>query len=211
MRLSADPIICFFFKPDIAHLTHTLKHPGHIAQHTVHGIVEHTPIAGIYVTYAGYVTISDMLGEVRFPRKQRENVVTILVTPEIEPISLFENTITLWNLMPHQPAIMYSLQETYDPKKNEYFWQSHKIDLPHNNQIPVSTIVIFANPRDIVIPSEITKTVKSANLLLPPLYVKKGIDIMSHGIEMLTIRHLFRPVTEKKQQTPLRLTTHLLN
>ena len=209
----SDPIICFFFKPQpaIAQMAQKLKKPGKIAKHTIHGIAEHVPIAGIYATYSGYIAISDIQGEVRFPRKQRENSVTILVTTDMIPVSLFENAIHHWDLMPSEPAQMYSLKAVYDATLKGYVWETQQIELPQNNQVPVSTIVILAKPKNIFIPSEKTKTVITANLMLPAIYVKKGINIMSQGINTLTIRHLFRPIQEKIERRPLRVITHLLN
>jgi len=212
-NLLSDPIICFFFKPQPDHekMINKLKKPGKIAKNTLNNIMEHAPIAGIYVTYSGYMTISSITGEIQFPRKNRDNSATILVTTHIEPIPLFENTIQNWTIMPHVPAQMYSLEIVYDPTMKEYVWKTQKIDLPEDNQIPLTTIIIIAKPKNIIIPSEKTKTLITANLMLPPLYVKKGMNIMSQGINTLTIRHLFRPIQEKIERRPLRVITHLLN
>ena len=106
---------------------------------------------------------------------------------------------------------MYSLKAVYDATLKGYVWETQQIELPQNNQVPVSTIVILAKPKNIFIPSEKTKTVITANLMLPAIYVKKGINIMSQGINTLVIRHLFRSVEQKTQKTPLRFTTHLFN
>ncbi len=206
----SDPVICFFFKREADRLSHDLKKLGHIATHTVHGMMNLAPIAGLYCTYAGYLTISDQGGQVQFPRKQRENKINILITPEIEPIALFENTIHHWQLMPHMPAQMYTLKENYNAVTKEYEWTSHLVDLPHDGIVPLTTIIIIENPQYLFIPSEKVKTSKTANLMLPPVYVKKGIDIMSNDIGLLIFRHLFRPVEKKAQQAPLKLTTHVL-
>lgn len=211
--IASDPIICFFFKPsyDGDKLSQKLNKPGKIAKHTIHNILNHIPIAGIYTTYNGYITISDENGEVQFPRKQRENEINILITTEIEPVALFENTIKHWALLPQVPAQMYTLKEVYDPTTKGYAWESHTSDLPYNNIIPLNTIVIIAKPKNIFIPSEKVKTIKTANLTLPPMYVKKGIKIMTNGVNTLTIRHLFRPIQTKTKQEHLKLITHVLN
>lgn len=211
--VTADPIICFFFKPmaDAQQIAHKLKQPGKIAQHTIHSIIDHIPVSGIYVTYAGFITVSDENGEVQLPRKHREDMVNILITTDIEPVPQFENTIRQWNLAPHTLAQMYTLQEKYNASTKESTWEIHKSTMPADNQIPLTTIIIIAKPKNIFIPLEPSKTIKSANLMLPAIYVKKGINSVSQGMYTLTVRHLFRPITQKAQQTPLRLTTHLLN
>ena len=213
LNLLSDPVICFFFKSQLDHkkTINKLKKPGKIAKHTLNNIMQYEPIAGIYVTYSGYMTISSINGEIQFPRKNRDNGATILVTTHIEPIPLFENTIQNWIVMPNVPVQMYSLKIIYDPTIKEYVWESQKIDLPQDNQIPLTTIIIIAKPKNIIIPSEKTKTIITANLMLPSLYVKKGMNIMSQGINTLTIRHLFRPIQEKIERRPLRVITHLLN
>ena len=212
--ITSDPIVCFFFKAEqnIDIIADNLKKPGNLAHHSIHKIVQHVPIAGIYATYSGYIATSNETGEVRFPRKHRENNITIIVTPAIEPIALFDNTLLHWKLLPHVPAEMYKLQETYNSTNKEYEWTSQKIDLPIDNTIPLAAIVILAKPKNVFIPSETTKTLKSANLVLPPIYVKKGINIMTEGINTLIFRHLFRPVEEKAKQEPVtQLSTLLLN
>src|SRR5260221_2970770 len=74
MGVTADPTITFFFKPvpDIKKVTQKMKKPGRLAKHTVHGIVQHAPVAGILVTYAGFVTASSYNGEVVLPRKHQK-------------------------------------------------------------------------------------------------------------------------------------------
>jgi hypothetical protein len=188
-----------------------LTQPGKIAKHTIHGITQHSPLAGICVTYSGYVDISDNNGQISFPRKHTANEADIIITTALEPVPLFENTIQHWRLSPETPTSRYMLKEIYDEKNNEYAWHAKKAPLPSDYIIPLSAIVIIAKPSHIVIPSEINKTIKTANLTLPPVYVKKGINIVSDCAYFLNIRHLFKPVDSKVQRTPLRLTTHLLD
>src|SRR6266478_5228830 len=94
MKIVADPTITFFFKPfhDVEKINQKIRKPGKLAKHTVHGIVQHAPIAGILVTYAGYITSSTYNGEIVLPRKHQKAAVTLVVTPEMVPVPLFENT-----------------------------------------------------------------------------------------------------------------------
>lgn len=208
-----NPIVSFFFKalPDTEHIAQKLNQPGKIAKHTINGIAQHNSIAGICVTYSGYIDISDDNGQVSFPRKHTANVADIIVTTRIEPVQLFENTIKHWRLPTEAPTSRYLVKEVYDEKSNQYSWHTEKAPLPSDHIIPLSALVIIAKPSHIVIPSEINTTIKTANLMLPPVYVKKGTNIVSNCAYFLNIRHLFKPVDSKVQRMPLRITTHLLD
>lgn len=210
--LMGNPVISFFFKP-LPHTTDMvaqMKDPQAIAHHTVHGIIQHSIVSGICATYAGYIATSDHNGEISFPRKHTQPAINILVTQSIVPIALFENTISHWELTPGEPADFYSLSESYDEKTGQYSWHTIKASLPENKSIPMTTLIIIAKPSQIIVPLETTKTIKSANLVLPSLYIKKGTDIVSNDAYLLNIRHLFRPVESKDQRTPVRLTTQLM-
>jgi hypothetical protein len=209
----ANPTISFFFKPyhSPEKIVESLKRPDVIATHSFHSIIEQTPIAGIFATYAGYITVSDYSGEVIFPRKHQKAGVEIIVTTAIMPVSLFENTIDHWNLVPNVPATMYSCEEKYDENTKTYYWETQELPLPTNRKIPLSAIVIIARPRNIIIPSEKVTTLKTANLTLPPIYVEKGINIVLNSTYILHIRHLFRAVESQQKREPIRITTHILD
>jgi len=210
-HIIADPTITFFFEPahDIEKIHRKIKKPGKLAKHTVHGIVEHTPIAGILVTYGGYITSSSYNGEIVLPRKHQKPVVIILITPEMTPIALFENTILHWTLIPDVPAKMYSCEQKHNEKMGTY-WDIKEISLPADNVIPLSTVVVVANPKDIVIETGETPTRETANLVLPDIGVKKGIRIIENSSYMLTIRHLFKPVETKEKAEPFKMLTHII-
>src|SRR5437764_666449 len=176
--VEANPTITFFFKPlsDIERITKKLKKPGNLAKHTVNGIIQPAPVAGILVTYSGYVALSDYNGEIILPRKHQNSAVTIVVTPEMVPVRLFANTFLHWNLISGIPAKMYECEEKYNEKTEQYHWDIQEVPLLAGNQIPVSAIVITAKPKDIVMNIGTTPAIKSANLLLPDVYVKKGIN-----------------------------------
>jgi hypothetical protein len=207
--LLGSPTISFFFQKQTDHdsMIQQLTYPGKIARHKVHDIIQTNRVSGICCLYYGYVSVSDNIGQVRFPRRHTKNEINLLITPTIEPVSLFENTIKHWKLAEGSPAHMYLMREQLDETSNQYVWIITKASLPTDGIIPVDTIVIIAKPRDIIIPSEISPTKQTANLVLPTLYVKQGINVVSHSAYFLNIRHLFRPVTFKTEQTPLRITT----
>jgi hypothetical protein len=213
VRVEASPTITFFFKPfaDIEKISKKLRAPGALAHHKVHGIMQHVMESGILVTYAGYVASSSYNGEVIFPRKHLSRDITILVTPEMTPTALFENTILRWNLIPGVPAQMYACEHKYNDKTEQYYWNVQEIPLPKDNKILPTTIVIVANPKDIVMNLGITETNETANLVLPDVYVKKGINIIENSSYMLTIRHLFKPVELQEHREPFKILTHVID
>ncbi|HLJ31988.1 MAG TPA: hypothetical protein VKU36_06115 [Candidatus Babeliales bacterium] len=211
-KMEANPTITFFFEPyhDINALHQKIKKPGKLAQHSVHAIVNHTPIAGILVTYSGYVATSSYNGEITFPRKHQKPVITILITPEMKPIPLFENTILHWTLLPDMPAQMYSCEQKHDEVTGKSYWVTQEIPLPADNIIPLSTMVIIADPKNIVMNTERVAARETANLVLPEIGVKKGIDIIENSSYMLTIRHLFRPIQTEEKPEPFKMLTHIV-
>src|SRR5207245_747100 len=132
--------------------------PESLATHTINGMISYTPIAGICATYAGYITTSDYNGEIIFPRKHQSPIINVLVTTAIEPIPLFENTISHWNLLADVPVAMYEYEEKYDKEKDEHFWETKRVDIPADKKIPLNTIILIAKPTNIFIPLEKTTT-----------------------------------------------------
>lgn len=213
MPITANPIISFFFKPyfDGEQFTEKLKKPGKAAKHTIQGLMQHISVAGICTTYFGYIASSDDNGEIRFPRKHREDTIDVIITTQLEPIAFFENTIDHWEIVPGVPTQVYSLKENYNETDKNYEWLVEKKESPSNKVVPLTAIVIIAKPKNVFIPLETTPTLKTANLVLPSVFVKRGTNIVLDGAYVLNIRHFFKPVDLKTQKSTLRLTTHLLD
>jgi hypothetical protein len=213
IKIVADPTITFFFKPfpDIKKVTEKIRKPGKLAKHAVHGIVQHTPVAGILVTYAGYVTASNYNGEVVLPRKHQKTEITVVVTPEMTPIALFENTILNWQLIPGLPAQMYTCDLKQDGKTGGYYWDTQEVAVPEDNKIPLSAIIITADPKNIVINTGQSTTNETANLVLPDILVRKGINIVKNSSYMLTVRHFFKPIDTEEKREPLKMITHIID
>jgi hypothetical protein len=213
LQAAASPTITFFFKPlnDIEKVSQKLKKPGKLAKYTAHGILNHVPISGLLVTYGGYITSSNYNGQVILPRKHQKPVVTILVTAEMIPVSLFENTILHWNLIPGVPASMYSCAQKYDDKTEKYYWETQEVPLPEDNRIPLAAIVIVAKPKNIVVTIGDVPTKETANFVLPDIYVKKGINIVKNSSYMLTVRHLFKPIAIEEKAEQFKMITHIID
>lgn len=213
ISIVADPTITLFFKaaPDIENLSKKLKTPGKVAKYTLNGMGHAPSIQGLIATYGGYITSSNYNGQIIFPRKHQRSVVHILVTSEIVPVPLFENTILNWNRVAGVPAVLYVCEQKYDDKARSYFWHTQEMPLSQDMTIPLSAIIIIGKPKNIFINTGITPTNESANLVLPDVFVKKGINIVENSTYMLTLRHLFKPVVLEENREPLKILTHVLN
>jgi len=213
LKIEASPTITFFFRPlhDIEHINKKIKKPGKLAKYTARGMVNHAPVSGLLVTYGGYVTSSSYNGEVIFPRKHQKSVITIAVTPEMAPVALFENTILHWKFIQGIPAKMYLCEQKKEDKTGLYHWETQEMSLPIDNVIPLTTLVIIANPKNIIINVGKTPTLETANLVLPDIYVKKGINIIENSSYMLTVRHLFKPIETEEKREPFKIFTQVID
>ena len=209
----ADPIISFFFRPlnDFSTINRAFKKPGKLAKYSAKAIIESAPVAGIIATYGGYIASSNYNGEISFPRKHQNPAVTIIVTPEIIPIPLFENTILQWKLVPNVSAQLCTCELRYNDDKKQYYWNIEEGSLPDDGVIPLSAILIIAKPKNIVMTLGQTTTNDTANLVLPDVYVKKGIDITRNSAYMLTISHLFKVVHTQEMKDQLKILTHTID
>jgi hypothetical protein len=212
-QIGANPTISFFFRadPDMERISRKLSKPGKLAKYTVKGALQPNLIEGIMATYGGYIDASDYNGGVVFPRKHPSDAIDILITPHINPVALFENTIAYWTRVPGLPATVYACEQKYDDTKDHYYWQVQEVPLSEDKSIPLATIVIIANPKNIKMNPGITLTNKTANLVLPDLYVKKGIATIQNAAYTLTIRHLFKPVQTEENREPLKILTHVID
>jgi hypothetical protein len=211
----AGPRMALFFTPepltDAEKIHKKLARPEKVAKYTARGILQPSMVEGILATYGGYVTSSDYNGELSFPRKHTKNSVEIVITPEIVPVPLFENTILNWRRVPGLPAAMYECEQLYNEQKDQYNWQTREIPLSENMTIPLSAVVIIAKPKNMRMETSATPTHASGNFVLPNVYVKKGINITDNCLYLLTIRHFFKPVQTEENREPLRILTHIVD
>ena len=192
-KAQADRVISFFIRPfpDAQKIVRKLKKPGKIARHTVEGLMDYHPTAGIFSTYGGYLQVSDVNGHIVFPRKHEKPQIYLVITPKITPIIMFENTIHHWELVPDAPKQMYTIERKYDRDAELFYLDVQKTDIPENNQLPLTAVVVIPKPKHIFVPTGITITKDNPNLLLPDIFVRKGVNIVTNTVYILNFRHLF--------------------
>lgn len=205
--LKADNLITLFLKP-YPYLENTpqtqemVEKLGRPWKASSSGVRSAFPlISGIGATYGGYLTFSDTIGQISFPRKHTAPKLYILITPRLTPIMIAHLTIHHWELEEGTPAAMYQMELKQDPTTELYFWETTNADLPKNKRVPREAIVLFTNPKHIYIPTGITITEKSANLVLPSVYVKRGIKIFVNTLYLLNIKGFFGPERILQQKT----------
>ncbi|HXW86299.1 MAG TPA: hypothetical protein VEK38_03065 [Candidatus Bathyarchaeia archaeon] len=201
--LFSSPIISFYYFSDLDtdHIQKKIKQ-GNIHHYTINGLHDHPHYTGIFSTYGGFLQTSDMHGQTIFPRLHHQPSLYVVITDKLTPITMFENTIEHWELVPGTPTLVYHLERLYNDTNREFFWQVQLADLPTYPRIPLDTLVIFANAHDLTLHTDYQTTEPDPHLLLPNVYILKEIDIMSAALYILNIKHLFRPITFTYQVQP---------
>jgi len=183
-----------------------LKEPGQLAKYSIKTFIQEQQVAGIIATYKGYITTSNLNGEITFPNKQTKPLLYLLVSNYISPISMIETVLHHWELEEGTPAAFYRIERKQDEETEQYYWTIQQEELPKDNVIPTTTICFIAKPQKIFVPVGISLTKKGENLILPHIYVKEGIMKIAHVLYMLNLRHFFQPVKKTfKQEKMYRL------
>jgi hypothetical protein len=166
-------------------------------------------ITGIFVSYGGFLASSNIDGMVSFPRRHDNPAIHILVTDKITPVIMINNTIHHWELEVGTPAAMYTARREKDIHANLFYWRLEEAPMPENNRIPIDTILIFTNPKNIYIPLGITPVPTDpisgkppVNLRLPEIYVKSHTKQAPESLYVLNIRYWFGPVRSVYKTTP---------
>lgn len=198
---NTDPVISFFMRhyPEQQAIMSLVKKPWKRTSQ-MHHYFDLQPFVGIYSTYGGMIQVSDMHGETTFPRKHNNNLIYLVITTEIIPIIMFHNTIHHWELNKKVPATVYQIEQKKDPESNILFWEVSIGSLPVNNILPLESIVIFAKPTNIYLPVGVSPSTESAHLLLPDIYVKKGINVVENTLYINTLNMFFKKVTTKEEK-----------
>lgn len=202
-RIEAAPILTMFFKAypgasaQTVELIEKLKRPPYLAQHRLEIRVPQLIISGVISSYAGFMEVSNIDGETIYPRKHTNPAFYLVITPQATPNVINANTIDHWSLDPDEPVEIYYIERKVDDETGIYFWDMKEAEANtiKNNIIPLESIIIFAQPKYIYVPIGITKTSAGENLILPDIYIKKGIDITGQSLYLLNLAHYFRPLT----------------
>ncbi len=150
--------------------------------------------SGIYGTYNGYLAPSNQFGLISFPRQTQRAQFNLVITPTIKPTFLLDNTINQWHITDHKQTSMFQVKQQKDVETKLYYWKVQQTNLPKDSAIPLHSIVILSKSKNIYAPLGVTVTKKLPNLVLPPIYAKRGLDHIKQALFVLKIKQFFAPV-----------------
>lgn len=218
-KIQGNQVISFFMRSyytafsneNEPKLYHRLKRPGKIGLHTLEKITDYQIIKGIAATYSGYLDISDQQGQITFPRKHIAPFVYLLITPQIEPVIMFANTIHHWIMKPEIPIALYKIEYIAGTVAQPPVWRTTTQEIPNDHIIPVETITLLTEPSNIYVDLKDHPTNDTQNLILPDIYVKKGLHVVNDALFLITISHLLRPIRNVYKTEPLFYQTSVKN
>lgn len=194
--------------PDSSQLSkysQAIKQPDYLYKNTIKNYNQKNILPGIMCMYAGNVTLSNPEGQISFPRLQQTQDMYILITEKIFPAYMIAPaTINNWMINPQYPTEMYLMKHEFDGKTNLSYYQTTKVDLPKNNNIPLNTLIFIADPQTMFIPLGATIVDSSSNITLPTIYVKKGFCFIKNTLFNLATNQYFRdtnPSVKQDEQT----------
>ena len=187
-QCATSHILTFFIDeyPDINNQVNKGKSP--------HTIQKHASNHGIYATYYGYKTISDTNGQFTFPVKQNELEFHILVVNNPLPQFMLFNTIHHFMVPEKTDFLYYSVAQKEDEKLKLTYWDTQEASLQKDRHIPLDTIIIYAHPNEIYVPTGVSVTQKSAQLVLPTIYAKSTIKLSQNVIAFLDNSEFFAAI-----------------
>jgi hypothetical protein len=172
-------------------------------------IEKRSPLDGILATYAGYLTSSNPLGEITFPRHQQHTPIYIAITEKITPVLRFRHTLDHWTFSDTEATSFFRIDLVYNEQKKQNMFFIQEESLPDDNIIPYQTIIIFGNPSYFTVPvNEYFPDTHSQHWFLPPILVSPDVQIGQSNITTLGIAPLLRPLsirTEKPEKRARKL------
>lgn len=172
----------------------TIRQPGKMPYKCLRNHLDNGMQEGIFSSYWGYLTVSDFMGQVRFPRKQPDEKLKLLITERIVPMLMIGNTIHHWQLDPTVDASLYTLERIQDAENKKFYWNVARSTLPVDNRVHLDTIIIFAKPKDICVLTGQFETTDNPQLVLPDIYAKKTLNTISPALWILKMRQFYGPI-----------------
>lgn len=182
-----------------------LKQPDYLYKDVIKSYKHKHDLPGIMCMYAGNIALSSPDGQISFPRLQQTPHMHILVTEKIVPAYMIApGTVHNWMIDPKNPTEMYLMKLELDTKTNLSYYQTSKVDLPQDNNIPLNTLIFIADPKTMYIPLGATITDASPNIVLPTIYIKKEFCFVKNTLFTLATNQYFRdtnPSVKQDEQT----------
>lgn len=200
---TSDSIVTFFFQKypyikvksttlDVTKYSQKLKQPSYMYK-TITKHHYRNALPNVMCMYRGNVALSDQNGQITFKRVQQTGDMYILVTTHIIPAYIVAPaTINNWVIDTKYPTKMYLAKQHYDQQSTLYYYDVQPVEIPHNKNIPLNTIIIIADPEYVYVPQGATIIDYSSNIHLPPILIKRGFCFVYNSLYTLAIKEYFR-------------------
>lgn len=149
---------------------------------------------GILATYGGYLAFSDKNGQITLPKRTSSPNISILVSQAILPVPVGINiTNTLQGFMadPKSRNQFFELTQQINKATNTVNWVTTEKPVPQKLISPF-TIIILADPKDILIQEGISPALNGDNLILPNIYATKNLSPLAEVARSFKLRQFFR-------------------
>ena len=164
---------------------------------------------GIFATYAGFLSLSNNLGQILFPKKQHDPSLMLIITNRAEPMLMAGNTVHHWLVPPTAPVKVYTVKRTTE-ENGDMYWHVKQTTLSKDNILPTNSILIFANPKNFFIPEGSTLTKLKNNFELPTIYARNSFNIATNALRVLMHRQFFDALQTEQNKSAKRLQQHIL-
>lgn len=168
--------------------------------------------SGIIAAHGGFTAISDNTGQIILPRYVATPELTIVVTQSLKPIpeALAPNTIHHWQIINPDKAAYYKADLIQDTETELYHWHiSTTKQYKDNLIVPRDALIIFANPKHIIIPTgtitnpnNVKLNQTATNLVLPDFYSTQNIESVINSMRFLKLRKFFEPIAQEYKFYP---------
>lgn len=121
------------------------------------------------------------------------------------------NTIHHWEIENGAPAHLYKMEQKFDQESQVHYWEVEREPVPDNKHIPLESITLLASPKYVYIPLGISTYQESPHLMLPDIYIKKGINLTENYLYFINLLQYFgaiRPLYKKDKTLLLRHLTY---
>jgi len=199
LQLVASPMLVMRLQPDPMfnsrdRIIKKLNKPGKLGPYLTEGAWRSGSGAGIFSSYAGYMTVSPASGLISFPLVQSKPSFHLVVTRKVVPVVAFGNTIDHLAFDKAEQVGFYTIEREKDDVSGALFWRIAKADVPADNKLPLDSIILFAKPKNVEPALGETPTKPGQHFILPDVQVKKGVKIVQRSLYVLSISHFFKPV-----------------
>jgi hypothetical protein len=200
--IRTEYIIEFFFESTKPSEAEALEHVfvlGKMTRKVIKSMVRAPLQSGIPVVYNGFWTVSDNSGRVAFRRDQSEPIIHILITDKIRPLIYHGQTVDHLQITDETNVVLYKLSRVQDPITKLYVWKIEPIKVTPGMRVPEFTLIIFADPKTIIVPQHAVPTVNSPHLFLPTLGVTKRSPI-AYVMNILKTNVYLRRVSQEYRE-----------